>query len=169
MEPTLSPYDPAWREWRRLRAWQLFQQGWKQKDIAIALDATQGAVSQWITRAKTQGAAALKRRKAPGATPKLTPEQKAQIPALLLRGAEAFGFVGDVWTCERIATVIEHEFGVVYHPEYVGCLLRALGWSYQKPVCRATQQKEEAVRQWQHERLPDLKKGRKRAGINSCS
>src|ERR1051325_8583667 len=107
METTLSPYDPAWREWRRLRAWQLFEQGWKQKDIATALDATQGAVSQWITRAKNAGQDALKRRKAPGAKPKLSAEQKAQIPALLLRGAEAFGFSGDVWTCERIATVIE--------------------------------------------------------------
>jgi transposase len=168
METTLSPYDPAWREWRRLRAWQLFQQGWKQKDIAVALDATQGAVSQWITRAKTQGAEALKHRKAPGAKPKLTVEQKAQIPALLLRGAPAFGFSGDVWTCERIAQVIEREFGVCYHPEYIGCLLRALGWSYQKPVCQATQQKAEALREWREERLPALKKGQKQASINSC-
>ncbi len=26
-----------WREGRRLRAWELAQQGWKQKDIAAAL------------------------------------------------------------------------------------------------------------------------------------
>ena len=86
----------------------------------------------------------------------------------LLRGAEAFGFSGDVWTCERVAKVIEREFGVRYHPEYIGCLLRSLGWSYQKPVCRATQQNEEALRQWHQERLPALKKGRRKTGINSC-
>jgi transposase len=168
METALSPYDPAWREWRRLRAWQLYQRGWQQKDIALALDATQGAVSQWIARAKHEGEQALKRRKAPGARPKLTAEQKAQIPALLLRGPQAFGFSGEVWTCERVARVIEDEFGVTYHPEYVGCLLRALGWSYQKPTCRATQQKAEAIRAWEQERLPALKKGRKQASINSC-
>ena len=50
--------------------------------------------------------------------PKLTPEQKAQIPALLLRGAEAFGFSGDVWTCERIAAVIACELEVVYRLHY---------------------------------------------------
>src|SRR5579862_4239904 len=168
METPLSPYDPAWREWRRLRAWQLYQQGWKQKDIALALDATQGAVSQWITRAKTAGEHALKRRKAPGAKPKLTPEQKAQLPALLVRGAEAFGFAGTVWTCERIATMLKDEFGVSYHPEYIGCLLRSLGWSYQKPTCRATQRDEQAIQTWTNERLPALKKGRTKAGINSC-
>ncbi len=168
METTLSLTDPAWREWRRLRAWHLYQQGWKQKDIAHALDATQGAVSQWITAAKTGGEEALKRRKAPGAKPKLTKEQKAQIPALLLRGAQAFGFSGDVWTCERIAQVIQQEFGVVYHKEYIGCLLRALGWSYQKPACRATQRKAEAIQEWTQQRLPALKKGLRKAGINSC-
>jgi len=162
METLLSPTDPAWREWRRLRAWQLFQQGWKQKDIAMALDATEGAVSQWITRAKNAGPEALKHRQAPGATPKLTREQKAQIPRLLRRGAEAFGFAGDVWTCERIARVLQDQFEVSYHPEYLGCLLRSLGWSYQKPTCRATQQKAEAIREWREDRLPNLKKGRRR-------
>ena len=39
----LEPSD--WREGRRLRAWALHQQGWKQKDIAVALGVSPGAVS----------------------------------------------------------------------------------------------------------------------------
>ena len=39
-----EPID--WREGRRLRAWELHQQGWKQKDIAAALGVTPGAVPQ---------------------------------------------------------------------------------------------------------------------------
>ncbi len=46
---------------------------------------------------------------------KLTAEQRAQIPALLARGAEAYGFAGDVWTASRVAEVIERTFGVRYH------------------------------------------------------
>jgi transcriptional regulator with XRE-family HTH domain len=41
-----------WREGRRLRAWELFQEGWPQQRIAAALGVTKGAVSQWLSRAK---------------------------------------------------------------------------------------------------------------------
>src|SRR5690348_11562555 len=101
-EPTLD-----WREGRRRRAWELKEQGWKQQDIAAALGVTPGAVSQWLKRAREGGGMeALRRRPAPGRRPKLTPAQRAQLPALLARGAEAFGFRGQVWTCQRVAVVI---------------------------------------------------------------
>src|SRR5947209_8685983 len=92
-----------WREGRRLRAWDLTQAGWKQKDIASALGVTAGAVSQWLRRARDGGVAALRHRPAPGAPPRLSAAQREQIPALLARGAEAYGFLGDVWTCPRVA------------------------------------------------------------------
>jgi transposase len=41
-----------------------------------------------------------------GVTPRLTAEQKAQIPDLLAQGAQAYGFRGDVWTASRVAEVI---------------------------------------------------------------
>src|SRR5918992_1433968 len=45
MEKTLSSQATNWREGRRLRAWELYQKGWKQRDIADALGVTQGAES----------------------------------------------------------------------------------------------------------------------------
>ena len=33
----------TWREGRRLRAWQLFRQGWRQRPIAAALGVSEGA------------------------------------------------------------------------------------------------------------------------------
>jgi predicted transcriptional regulator len=48
---TTPPKD--WREARRLRAWQLHEQGWKQKDIAAALGVSEGAVSQWGSQYQT--------------------------------------------------------------------------------------------------------------------
>src|SRR5690348_11300030 len=132
MEERTPPQD--WREYRRLRAWDLAQQGWKQRQIARALGVTEGAVSQWLKRARAEGRAALRRHPPPGPAPRLTPEQRAQIPALLARGAEAFGFRGDVWTTKRVAAVIARAFGVRYHPAHVSRLLRALHWSPQQPI-----------------------------------
>jgi len=148
-----------WREGRRLRAWALKAKGWSQQAIAEALGVTAGAVSQWMRRGREGGVDALKRRLAPGPTPKLTDEQRAQVPVLLAQGAEAFGFRGDVWTAKRVATVIRREFGVSYHPNHVGKLLRALGWSVQKPIERASQRNEAAIEAWRTERWPALKKG----------
>ncbi len=152
---TLAPARD-WREARRLRAWELKQQGWQQRMIAAALGVTPGAVSQWLKRATEGGIAALRTRLRPGRTPKLTAEQRARIPDLLARGAEAYGFVGDVWTTPRVAAVIEREFGVRYHPAHVSRLLRAVGWSVQRPIRRATQRDEAAIAAWYAERWPAL-------------
>jgi transposase len=143
MEKTLSSQATNWREGRRLRAWELHQRGWKQEEIAEALEVTQGAVSQWLKRAKEGGVAGLRHRPPPGAAPRLSFEQRAQLLELLSRGAEALGFQGEVWTQPRVATLI----GVSYDPSQVGRILKASGWSRQKPVQRATQRDEKVIRQ----------------------
>src|SRR5262245_15086993 len=153
-----------WREERRLRAWALKAKGWSQQKIAEALGVTAGAVSQWMRRGREGGEEALKSRPRPGAAPRLTAEQRAQLPVLLAEGAEAFGFRGDVWTAKRVTTVIRREFGVRYHPNHVGKLLRAAGWSVQKPMERASQRNEAAIEAWRTERWPALKKGLTRRG-----
>jgi transposase len=107
--------DTDWREWRRLRAWELKQQGWRQRDIATALGVTEGAVSQWMSRGRQGGVADLRHRPPPGPASRLTSEQLAELPLLLARGAEAFGFRGQVWTARRVTEVIRREFGVHYH------------------------------------------------------
>ena len=130
----------SWREGRRLRAWELHQQGWKQKDIATALGITPGAVSQWMARGRAGGVAALHKRTSPG---------------------------GAIWTRARVAAVIKRAFGVAYHPDHVGRLLRALGWSVQKPLERATQRNEQAIAAWREQKWPAIKKKPSEKGAHS--
>ena len=156
---TNEPVD--WREGRRLRAWELHQHGWKQKDIAAALGVTPGAVSQWIKRGNAGGVPGLRRRTAPGSAPRLSSEHRDQLRVALAKGAPAFGFVGEVWTTKRIAALIKELFGVSYHPAHVSRIVRALGQSSQLPQTHATQRDDAAIDAWHTERWPALKKRRR--------
>ncbi len=139
-----------------MRAWELHQEGWSGKDIAEALKVSAAAVSGWMKRARTGGIEALRRHPAPGPTPKLTAERRAQLPDLLAKGAEAYGFVGDVWTTKRVAVVIRRIWAVSYHPAHVSRLLRQQGLSLQKPIRRASQRDEAAIAAWRDETWPAL-------------
>jgi transposase len=152
--------QPDLGTWRRQRAWELHQAGWWSKDIAAALGVSEASVSQWLTRGRAGGVDALQSRPRPGAPPRLTAEQRAEIPGLLARGAETYGFRGDVWTAARIAEVIWRTFGVRYHRDHVSRLLRQIGWSRQQPLERATQRNEQAIEEWYEERWPAIKKKR---------
>jgi transposase len=89
-----SPHN--WKEARRLQAWHLQQQGWSQRQIARALGVSEGAVSQWMTRAHDEGPETLRHRPHSGAARRLAPDQLARLPELLHRGAEAYGLRGQV-------------------------------------------------------------------------
>jgi transposase len=153
-----SPQPTNWREGRRLRAWELYEQGWPQKQIAAALGVSKGAVSHWVARGKADGVDALRNRPRSGATPKLAEPQRQHLPDILRRGAQAYGFVGDVWTQQRIAAVIKREFGVSYHVDHIGRLLRAIGWSVQKPIERAIERNDATIERWRSEKWPAIKK-----------
>ena len=162
-----APRKADWREERRKRAWTLKEQGWRQKDIAEALGVSEGAVSQWLKRGREGGVEALNAHPPKGVAPRLTAEQKAQMPQLLAKGAEAYGFRGDVWTARRVAEVIHRTFGVRYHRDHVGRLLRGAGWSRQQPIERATQRDEAAIKDWYEQRWPALKKKPRRKSERS--
>jgi hypothetical protein len=63
-----------------------------------------------------------------GAPLKLTTEPHAQLPDLFSKGAEHYGFEGEVWTRLRVEEVIKPHFGVNYEvathwspAETIGC------------------------------------------------
>jgi transposase len=151
-----------WREWRRLRALLLKQQGWCQRDIGDALGVSEETVSRWLASARDGGPEALLARSSPGRPPKLSSAQKRLIPEFLWHGPEAYGFRGDVWTCARVARVIKEEFGVHYHKDHVGRLLKELRWTPQVPIKRAIQRDEEAIERWRDEVWPELRRRARR-------
>ena len=161
----MSSSDPPphdWKEWRRLRAWDLAHKGWQRHDIAVALDATEAAVSQWLAAAREGGREALCSHPSAGRPSRLSPQQWHRLPDLLWHGAEAYGFGGDLWTCERVVGVLAEEFQVAYSKSQVSRLLKQLGWTPQMPITRAVQRDEEAIAHWRVYVWPVLKEKARR-------
>jgi len=149
-------------EERRMKAIEMLREdkNLTQAEVASRVGVTKGAVAQWVAAYRAGGRKALKSRHRSGRPPKLERKVLKRLPRILLEGAEAHGFETDVWTTSRIAKVIKQEFGVSYHPDHVGRLLHQLGLSWQKPMVRAKERDDEAIRKWVREEWPRLKKGR---------
>ena len=142
---------------RRLRAAELFAAGVRQAEVARQLGVSAQAVSVWHARWQP----AAPKRCAAGARaaprPRLSDAQLAKVERALLEGATANGFVGELWTLERIALVIERLTGVRHHPAHVWALLRhRLGWSVQRPRRRAVERDQVAIDRWVKERWPPI-------------
>ncbi len=121
-------------EARRLRAWELKQQGWKQTVIAKELGVSRGAVSQWFKRANMDGPEALRwHAQGGGPRPRLTDEQILQLPALLARTPQTYGLVGHTWTRNRIITLIQQIYGVRFSHGHIGRILTKSGIRLRRP------------------------------------
>ena len=143
---------------RRVRAARLFEAGTSQAEVARRLDVSRVSAMRWHKTWKAKGSKALKTKRPLGRPNRLTSKQRRQIETALLKGPAAHGYSTDLWTLPRIATVIEREVGVHYHPGHVWRVLRQLGWSLQRPAKRARERDEEAIQRWKKERWPKLKK-----------
>ena len=155
MRPNGSPEE---LERRRLSALSMLEQGLAPVEVAQRLGVDRRSVRRWKAAASGGGPEALKAQPSAGRPPKLVARQRPRLERLLLRGAQAAGFANDLWTCPRIAQVVERQFGVRYHPDHLGRLLRSLGWSPQRPARRAQERDEARIQQWVKTDWPRIKK-----------
>jgi len=58
----------------------------------------------------------------------------------------------------RVRQLIEREFGVHYHLNYINRLLANLGWSLQQPLPRAAERDEDLIRAWLAQDWPRIRK-----------
>ncbi len=113
-------------ERRRIRAWELHNQGWKSVDIAAALDVSSAAVSQWLRYARDKGADGLRSRPKPGAPRALTDRHMLMLRALLKSSPRDHQIDSDVWTRPVVAAYIERLFGRSFSLQHVGRLMRRI-------------------------------------------
>ena len=138
---------------------KLHKEGKSQTEIAELLDCSQSWVSKFLKRYREEGQQALHvRQGAIGKAAFLTKEQLEALKPLLLKGALSYHFPTDNWTRERIASFIEQQYGVHYHPSHISKVMRRLGFTLQKPKRKSFKKDDAAVKRWREETLPALKK-----------
>ena len=141
-----------------MRAAKLLAKGMRPSEVALVVGSSRSSVTRWKEVIRKRGVEGLKAKPHPGGTPRLSPRQKKRLVKVLLRGPRTSGYLTDLWTCRRVAEVIERQFGVTYHPNAVWFVLRSLGWTCQKPERQARERDEEAIARWRREDWPRIKK-----------
>ncbi len=157
-------------EVRRQQAARGFAAGKEtQGAIARRLEVSRQSVMRWYRAWRKGGRRALRAAGRAGRKPRLSPAQLVAVEAALRQGPPAFGFATSLWTLPRVATVIKRLTGVQYHPGHVWRVLGALDWTLQRPVKRAKERNEPAIRHWMTTRWPAVKKTLGAAGPGSSS
>ena len=156
-------------EKRRFEAMRLLDAGCNQSETARRLKVARQTVSEWRRRYRERGPAGLRKAGRAGRKPRLDAAQLERLESQLLQGPEAHGFPTPLWTCPRVARLITDEFGVRYHEGHVWKILRALNWSPQRPVGKARERNEEAIRTWKRKTWPAIKKKPKKKTARSSS
>ncbi|HEX4129867.1 MAG TPA: IS630 family transposase [Pirellulales bacterium] len=127
-------------------------------DVAQVVGVSDSSVKRWKKAFREGGDAALQPKPHPGSPRKLTLVQQQRLRQLLIKGPRAAGFDTELWTCRRVAAVVQRTFGVEYHPDHLGRILHDLGFSPQKPQRRAAERDEEAIARWRTHDWPRIKK-----------
>ena len=79
---------------------------------ARRVKAAQQTVSGWVRQYRERGAAGLAKAGRAGRKSLLSQVQLAQLETFLLEGPEAHGFPTPLWTCPRVARLIQDRFDV---------------------------------------------------------
>src|SRR5271165_2145242 len=143
---------------RRLRAARLFDRGWRKIEVARHVGVSAQSVGRWYAAWQARGTDGLKKAGRAGRKPRLGADQMELIEHALRQGPQALGYDTPLWTAARVADLIERQTSVRYHPDHIYRLLQQLGWSCQRPVGRALERDERAIRRWKRDRLPAIKK-----------
>jgi transposase len=144
-------------ERRRCRAVAAVERGESPELVANTYGVNRASVYRWLAMSRQMDGLAAKPHHGP--TPRLSPEQLQHLETLLLQGAKAHGWSTQLWTCARIAVLIQRHFNVRFHHDHVGRLLHErLNWTAQKPRRRARERDPTAVHFFKQVRFPNIVK-----------
>jgi transposase len=150
--------SPAVLEYRRHLAVQRVEEGYSTEDVADFVGVDPRTVRRWVAASRQHGAAGLVAHPVPGRPPKLTPTEEKIVCRWLADNPTEHGFATELWTAPRLALLIEQEFGIRFHPDYLTAWLRQRGYTPQKPRRVHRERNDEAIAAWLAKDWPRIKK-----------
>jgi transposase len=153
----LTPATQA--ELRRI-AVAMVRAGKTRIEAAATVGVNRRFVGQWVKAAAQSGEAALaggRRGRRPGEQKALSVAQEDRLRVLIARGCpDQFGLSFALWTRQAVRALIARETGVWLRLSGVGDYLRDWGFTAQRPMRRATERQDGAVRAWLESTYPAL-------------
>jgi transposase len=121
-------------------------------EVAEVEGVSRQSVNEWKNAYEEEGMKGLDAKPSGGGREPELPEKKLpELEELLLEGAEAHGFEGDLWTLPRVARLLEEQFDVDVTPRTASNYLDKLGWSNQRPQRRAAKRDPDEIDQWRED------------------
>jgi len=153
----------------RFRAIHLVVNGGKSRaEVGRLLGVSRAAVSGWVSKYKKAGSAALKKQKRGRRSQDmklLKPYQCATIVNMIKDNCpDQLKLAFALWTREAVADLIERKFGLKLAVRTVGSYLKRWGFTPQKPLRRAYERQEKAVKVWLNETYPKISARAKKEG-----
>ena len=149
---------------RRLAVQRVFD-GERPCDITEAYGLSEKVIFKWIKKAKDLGLDSLAPLPRSGRNRALTNNEEQEVRDWIIgNDPRQYGFDFGLWTRKIVANLIEHRLGVIMSVNSVGRLLHRQGLTPQKPLRRAYERDEEAVKKWEHDVYPKVVKHAKKVG-----
>jgi len=153
---------------RRKQVVRLHRKGYGVMQIVELSGMSYPAVRGAIDRYQTGGMSALKpaaRGKKSGAGRALTEGQERDIRQIICdKRPEQLKMEFALWSRAAVMQLIEREYGIKLSVRSVGNYLSRWGFTPQKPIKRAYEQRPEAVQAWLNEQYPEIEKRAKGEG-----
>lgn len=156
--------SPAELERRRFLAVERVSEGYAAEEVADFLGVDPSSVRRWVAAFHSHGVTGLAARPVPGRPPKLTTTQEKIALRWLADNPTDHGFATEIWTAPRLGLLIEEEFGVHFHPDYLITWLRQRGYTPQLPRRVPRERDEREIARWLSEDWPRIKRKARRRG-----
>ena len=145
----------------RRQAIKLLKKGMKQVEVAAQLEVSRQHVGYWWKRYRQGGWNALKMRRrgrAFGAKRKLSAEQEKEVQKLITdKTPDQLKMKYALWTREAVRELIAERYGVRYALQSLSVVLKRWGFTPQRPLKRAYEQRPAEVKCWLQEEYPHIK------------
>jgi transposase len=150
------------QEEMRRQAIRALISGKTQTQVGEELGVQQPTVNRWWKRYEQGGWNALKKRKRGrklGSDRKLNGEQELEIQKLIVdHTPDQLKLKFALWTREAVRQLIMEKFGVEYNLKTMSEVLRRWGFTPQRPIKKAYEQRPAEVKKWLDETYPEVEK-----------